>query len=161
MVVSLGILDAGQAASSTHRVLVLLVGGVVAGGRSLLLSRHSPGEVSESLWLRGARVPFWASLRAQRALDCDRGAGRFAWPRGCAAAVWCGRGGLTVSEWAKLPDWQRRLLVACGAGAGMAAVYNAWPLGGALFALEVLLGTLTLPLVLPALATSLIATGVA
>jgi H+/Cl- antiporter ClcA len=42
----------------------------------------------------------------------------------------------------------------------MAAVYNV-PLGGALFALEVLLGTLALPLVLPALATSLIATGVA
>jgi H+/Cl- antiporter ClcA len=41
----------------------------------------------------------------------------------------------------------------------MAAVYNV-PLGGALFALEVLLGTLTLPLVLPALATSLIATAV-
>ena len=59
----------------------------------------------------------------------------------------------TLSDWAKLPDWQRRLLVACGAGAGMAAVYNV-PLGGALFALEVLLGTLTLPLVLPALATS-------
>ncbi len=59
-----------------------------------------------------------------------------------------------------LPDWQRRLLVACGAGAGMAAVYNI-PLGGALFALEVLLGTLTLPLVLPALASTLIATAVA
>ena len=42
----------------------------------------------------------------------------------------------------------------------MAAVYNV-PLGGALFALEVLLGTLALPLVLPALATSLIATAVA
>jgi H+/Cl- antiporter ClcA len=41
----------------------------------------------------------------------------------------------------------------------MAAVYNV-PLGGALFALEVLLGTLSLPLVLPALATSLIATAV-
>jgi H+/Cl- antiporter ClcA len=42
----------------------------------------------------------------------------------------------------------------------MAAVYNV-PLGGALFALEVLLGTVTLPLVLPALATSAIATAVA
>jgi H+/Cl- antiporter ClcA len=42
----------------------------------------------------------------------------------------------------------------------MAAVYNV-PLGGALFALEVLLGTVRLPLVLPALATSLIATAVA
>ena len=42
----------------------------------------------------------------------------------------------------------------------MAAVYNV-PLGGALFALEVLLGTLALPLVLPALLTSLLATAVA
>ena len=65
-----------------------------------------------------------------------------------------------ISEWAGLPRAQRRLLVACGAGAGMAAVYNL-PLGGALFALEVLLGTVTLPLVLPALATSVIATAVA
>ncbi|MDQ2896834.1 MAG: chloride channel protein, partial [Actinomycetota bacterium] len=59
-----------------------------------------------------------------------------------------------------LPTWQRRLLVASGAGAGFAAVYNV-PLGGALFALEVLLGTLALPLVLPALAVSVIATAVA
>jgi CIC family chloride channel protein len=50
--------------------------------------------------------------------------------------------------------------VASGAGAGFAAIYNV-PLGGALFALEVLLGTVALPLVLPALATSVIATAVA
>ena len=65
-----------------------------------------------------------------------------------------------LSEWAGLPRWQRQLLVACGAGAGMAAVYNV-PLGGALFALEVLLGAVTLPFVLPALVTSLIATAIA
>jgi chloride channel protein, CIC family len=64
-----------------------------------------------------------------------------------------------LSDWARLPDWQRRLLVACGAGAGMAAVYNV-PLGGALFALEVLRGMLALRLVLPALLASLIATAV-
>jgi H+/Cl- antiporter ClcA len=69
-----------------------------------------------------------------------------------AASRICARAGI--------PRWQRRLLVACGAGAGMAAVYNI-PLGGALFALEVLLGTVTLPLVLPALVTSAIATAVA
>jgi H+/Cl- antiporter ClcA len=81
--------------------------------------------------------------------------GREAAPQQAGAAI-----ASAVSDWAGLPGWQRRLLVACGAGAGMAAVYNV-PLGGALFALEVLLGTLTLPLVLPALATCLIATAVA
>jgi hypothetical protein len=30
----------------------------------------------------------------------------------------------SVSEWAGLPVWQRRLLVASGAGAGFAAVYD-------------------------------------
>ncbi len=152
-------LDAVKRTSSTQRVLVLLLGGVVAGGGTMLLSRHSPGEVSESLWLRGARVPFWASIArgVHSIVIVALGAslGREAAPQQAGAAV-----ASALSEWARLPDWQRRLLVACGAGAGMAAVYNV-PLGGALFALEVLLGTLTLPLVLPALATSLIATGVA
>ncbi len=41
------------------------------------------------------------------------------------------------SDRTNLSDEQRRLLVACGAGAGMAAAYGV-PLGGALFALEVL-----------------------
>jgi chloride channel protein, CIC family len=59
----------------------------------------------------------------------------------------------------KLSDEQRRLLVACGAGAGMGAAYGV-PLGGALFALEVMRGKLALRFVLPALFTSMIATGV-
>ena len=152
-------LDAVKRTSSARRVLVLLAGGVVAGGGAMLLSRHNPGEVSEALWLRGARVPFWASIArgVHSIVIVALGAslGREAAPQQTGAAV-----ASALSEWARLPDWQRRLLVACGAGAGMAAVYNV-PLGGALFALEVLLGTLTLPLVLPALATSLIATAVA
>jgi CIC family chloride channel protein len=152
-------LDAVKRTSSARRVLVLLVGGVVAGGGTMLLASRSPGEVSESLWLRGARVPFWASIargvHSIVVVALGASLGREAAPQQAGAAV-----ASALSNWAKLPDWQRRLLVACGAGAGMAAVYNV-PLGGALFALEVLLGTLTLPLVLPALATSLIATGVA
>jgi H+/Cl- antiporter ClcA len=65
----------------------------------------------------------------------------------------------TLSDRAGLSDEQRRLLVACGAGAGMAAAYGV-PLGGALFALEVLRGVLALRLILPALLASGIATAV-
>ena len=68
--------------------------------------------------------------------------------------------GNLAADLQKLSDEQRRLLVAIGAGAGMSAVYSV-PLGGALFALEVLRGTLALRLVLPALAASTIATGIA
>lgn len=59
-----------------------------------------------------------------------------------------------------LPEKQRILLIACGAGAGIAAVYNA-PLAGALFALEVYLGTFSLLLAIPALLASAVATWVA
>ena len=152
-------LGAVEQTSDAQRVLVLAIGGVVAGVGAVLLAHHSPGEVSEALWLRRARVPFWASVArgVHSIVIVGLGAslGREAAPQQFGAAVASG-----LSDWAQLPEWQRRLLVACGAGAGMAAVYNV-PLGGALFALEVLLGTLTLPLVLPALATSLIATAVA
>jgi chloride channel protein, CIC family len=153
-------LEGVQGASATRRVLVLVIGGVVAGAGAMLLGRRGGGgEVSEAIWLREARLPLVASLvRAAHSMvivGLGASLGREAAPQRAGAAI-----ASALSDWAKLPDWQRRLLVACGAGAGMAAVYNV-PLGGALFALEVLLGTLTLPLVLPALATSLIATAVA
>jgi H+/Cl- antiporter ClcA len=51
-------------------------------------------------------------------------------------------------------------MIACGAGAGLAAVYNV-PFGGALFTLEVLLGTFALSALIPAVSTSVIATLVA
>lgn len=152
-------LDGVERTSSAQRVLVLAIGGAVAGGGVMLLARRGAGDVSETIWLRGARVPFWASIArgVHSIVIVALGAslGREAAPQQVGAAT-----ASALSDWARLPDWQRRLLVACGAGAGMAAVYNV-PLGGALFALEVLLGTLTLPLVLPALATSMIATAVA
>jgi H+/Cl- antiporter ClcA len=154
-------LAAVQRDSSTQRLLVLLIGGLVAGGGGLALARAGAGggEVTEAIWLRGARLPLLGSLlRAVHSIvivALGASLGREAAPQLAGAAF-----ASTISERARVPEWQRRLLVACGAGAGMAAVYNV-PLGGALFALEVLLGTLTLPLVLPALATSLIATAVA
>jgi H+/Cl- antiporter ClcA len=50
-----------------------------------------------------------------------------------------------------------RILVACGAGAGLAAVYNV-PLGGTFFILEVLLSTLEWPAIFSALCTCALAT---
>ncbi|MGD0646893.1 MAG: chloride channel protein [Acidobacteriaceae bacterium] len=65
-----------------------------------------------------------------------------------------------LSDLARLGAENRRIMIACGAGAGLASVYNV-PLGGALFTLEVLLGTLGLSALIPALATSVIAAMVA
>jgi len=152
-------LEAVERTTDAQRVLVLVLGGLVAGVGALLLAGGASSDVSEAIWLRKARLPFAKSLArgVESIVIVGLGAslGREAAPQQAGASL-----ASLLSDWAKLPEWQRRLLVACGAGAGMAAVYNV-PLGGALFALEVLLGTLTLPLVLPALASAAIATAVA
>jgi H+/Cl- antiporter ClcA len=81
--------------------------------------------------------------------------GREGAPRevGATFAGWLShRAGLSLQE--------SRIMVACGAGAGLAAVYNV-PLSGTLFVLEVLLGTFTTSAAIPALLTSVIAATVA
>lgn len=51
--------------------------------------------------------------------------------------------GSVVGQVLRLSGRQRRLLVACGAGAGIAATFNA-PIGGVMFATEVILGSFAL-----------------
>ena len=154
--------DAATSTTALRHVLVLFLAGVIAGAGMLALQRlgaSGGGEVSEALWLHAARLPLASSLArgVLSIVTVGMGAslGREGAPQLAGAAI-----ASNACERLGVPAWQRRLLVACGAGAGMAAVYNV-PLGGALFALEVLLGTVTLPLVLPALATTLIATATA
>ena len=155
-------LTATARTSAWRHVIVLLIAGTIAGLGGLAIKRvrgSGAGEISEALWLGGGRLSFSKS-QARGVLSIvivGMGAslGREAAPQLTGAAI-----ATALSDWAKLPGWQRRLLVASGAGAGMAAVYNV-PLGGALFAVEVLLGTLSLPVVIPAMATSAIATFVA
>ncbi len=156
------LLDAVNRTGSGRRVAVLLGAGVIAGIGGLLIKRvrgSGAGEISEALWLAEGRLSFWSSqargLLSIVIVAMGASLGREGAPQLTGAAF-----ASSLSQWAKLPAWQRRLLVACGAGAGMAAIYNV-PLGGALFAVEVLLGTLTLPVVLPALVTSGVATAVA
>jgi H+/Cl- antiporter ClcA len=155
-------LDGVAAAADWRRVAALVVAAVVVAVGTYVLGRlpvSGGTEVSEAVWLRGAHMAVIPSI-ARAVVSIVTVAlgvslGREGAPQlvGAATASW-------LSDWGGLPTWQRRLLVASGAGAGFAAVYNV-PLGGSLFALEVLLGTLALPLVLPALATSVIATCVA
>lgn len=104
-------------------------------------------------------MPFWATLTHAilQIVTVGLGSplGREVAPRELGAALatkLCVRANLT-------PECTR-VMIACGAGAGFAAVYNV-PLGGALFTLEVLLGTFSLPASVAALATYVIATLVA
>jgi len=64
-----------------------------------------------------------------------------------------------ASKWGQLAKWQPyrlRLLVACGAAAGMSAAYNA-PITGAIFAAHIVLGNFSMNLFAPLLCSSVVA----
>ncbi len=147
-------------ASAVRRVVVLLVAGAVAGaGWSVLRAHTRSAEVEASVHAGQADVPLPRSLGTSVLVTVTVGLGsslgREAAPRqmGAACASLLGR-------WLGLAHRHRRLLIACGSGAGMAAVYDV-PVGGALLAAEVAMGTLALPVLLPALGAAAVATAVA
>ena len=159
---STNLLDAARAAASWRHVLILLGAGVLTGGAQLALRRLTSGnaiDLTEAIWFRAGRLPALRTLGSAVLsvvlVGMGSSLGREGAPKQAGAVI-----ANTLSDRARLSDEQRRLLVACGAGAGMAAAYGV-PLGGALYAVEVLRGTLALRLILPALLASLIATAVA
>jgi CIC family chloride channel protein len=158
-----GSLQAGvEHASGQRRVLSLLVGGTISGMAWYLLRRFTPGEQSEiddALWrgngVLSLRRSLGTSVISEIAVGMGASLGREAAPKLLGGAA-----GTVTSRWLRLSPAQLRLLVACGGGAGLAAVYNV-PLGGALFSTEILIGSISLPTVLAALTCSGIATATA
>jgi len=155
------ILDAAAHAGPWRHVLVLLGAGLVTGAGQLILKHLSSGngiDTTAAIWFHAGRMPPWRTLGSAvlSVIIVGMGAslGREGAPKqaGAVAANF-------FSDLGKLSDEQRRLLVACGAGAGMGAAYGV-PLGGALFALEVMRWMLALRYVLPALIASMVATAV-
>jgi chloride channel protein, CIC family len=155
------LLSAAERASAWRHILVLLGAGLVTGAGQIILRHLSSSngiEISAAIWFHAGRLPTLRTLGSAllSVLIVGMGAslGREGAPKQAGAAI-----ANILSDKGQLSDEQRSLLVACGAGAGMAAAYGV-PLGGALFALEVMRGMLALRFVLPALVTSLVATAV-
>ncbi len=155
------ILDTAAHAGLWRHVLVLLGAGIVTGIGQLILGRLSSGnstDTTAAIWFHAGRVPALRTLGSAvlSVIIVGMGValGREGAPKQAGAVI-----ANFFSDRARLSDEQRRLLVSCGAGAGMGAAYGV-PLGGALFSLEVMRGVLALRYVLPALFAALVATGV-
>ncbi len=155
------LLAAARSTPAARHVLILLAAGVLTALGQLAIRHLASGngiETTEAIWFNAGRLPVLrtlgsAVLSVVVALGASLGREGAAKQAGAVFAN-------VVSDRERLSDEQRRLLVACGTGAGMAAAYGV-PLGGALFALEVMRGTLALRMVLPAMVTSLVAATIA
>lgn len=148
-----------RAASGSRRIVALAIAGAVTGVGWYVVRRvlrNERSDVDDALWAGDAQLSyrrsFFTSVLSEIAVGAGASMGQEAAPKLLGAAA-----GSVLARWTRLTPAQRRLLVACGGGAGMAAIYNV-PLGGALITAEVLYGSVTLSIVLPALACSTVAT---
>jgi len=151
-----------EQAPAARRVASLLAAGAFGGVAWFLLRRYTkgqPSEIDESLWNGDGHLSFRRSVGTSVISEVVIGMGASI-GREAAPKLLGGAAGSVLAGWAGLSAEQRRLLVACGGGAGFAAVYNV-PLAGALFTAEILLGSISLPVILPAVVCSWIATATA
>ena len=116
-------LHAVQSVSAVHRMVVLVSAGIVTAGALLLIRkflRDGPG-LSSGIWFHSGRLPlartFANAILSIVIVGLGASLGREAAPKEVAAAI-----ASSLADLFGLTNAQRRLLVACGAGAGMAAV---------------------------------------
>lgn len=149
------LLQAVDAVDPLHRLLILTLAGLLGAASWTLMFRKDRGLVSVSAAVAGKRMPplraLWHAATQIILVGMGASIGREVAPREMSASLsaWaCDRLGLDAED--------RRIIVACGAGAGLAAVYSI-PLSGAVYTLEILLVTLRARTVAPAFAASAIA----
>ena len=149
------LLEAASAASPTRRVLVLTLGGVIGALSWFLLFRRNKAITSVSAAVDGTPMPplraTWHALTQVLVVGLGASVGREVAPREMAAAF-----SAAAADRLGLSAEDRRIIVACGAGAGLAAVYSI-PLSGAVYTLEILLVSRSGRAVAPAFLTSGIA----
>ncbi|WP_460775859.1 chloride channel protein [Microbacterium sp. GXF7504] len=142
-----------EATPPWRRFTALLVAGVVGAVGWYLLRRGDRVRTDEEV-VAGARTPAARTtldaLLQMAVIGLGASTGRELAPRQLGALV-----GAWLSDRTGLSAGERRALVACGAGAGLAAVYDV-PLGGAIFALEVLYLGLRTKVIVMALTTSVV-----
>jgi CIC family chloride channel protein len=142
------------------RALIPAIGGLLAGLVLALGSRWAGGargwDILEAVVLRNGVLPLRSALvRAASSLVTQASAGAVGREGPIvlvAAAAASGLGGRFG-----VPTRERRLLVACGIAAGLACAYNT-PLGAALFAMEIILGSFSLEAFAPLAISSATAT---
>jgi chloride channel protein, CIC family len=155
-------IGAVQAASAWRRVAVPALGGVVIAAVHLAwrrpLAGHGTARIIEAIWGRRREMRFGATLARGFLSIFSVGMGASLGREGALVQAGAASGSWLAGRLG-LDERQARVLVACGAASGIAAAYDT-PIGGALFGLEVLLGSFALELLGPIVVSCVVATAV-
>ena len=143
-----------------QRLLIPAVGGAVAGLTIYFGSRLNPGKSStdymEAIVLGdgviSSRLSLVKCVSAMFSIASGASIGREGPIVQLAAMI-----ASLLGRMRKMPTVRLRLLVACGAAAGIASAYNA-PIGGALFVSEIVLGSMAMESFGPLVFSSVVAT---
>ena len=151
-----------QAATPLRRVLVPTLAGVAVSLVAMLsrlpLAGHGTARIIEAIWHRGRELALGRTLVrgtvsiAAVGMGASLGREGALLQTGAAAGSW-------LANRLGIEERQARVIVACGAASGIAAAYDV-PIGGALFGLEVLLGSFALELLGPIVVACVVATAV-
>jgi CIC family chloride channel protein len=145
---------------ATHRLLVPILGGALVGLLALAYRRplrgHGTASIIEAVAQRGGVFPLGDTLVRALGTIVTVGSGGSLGREGPLVQVGAALGSLLGRRF-QLTGNRLKILVGCGAASGIAAAYNA-PIGGAMFALEVILGNFALESFGPIVVASVIGT---
>jgi len=143
-----------------HLMLLPIVGGVLVSalvqGFAKEAKGHGVPEVMEAVALRGGRirkrVVAVKSLASALCIASGGSVGR----EGPIVQIGSALGSV-IGQWLRAPRERLRLLVGCGAAAGIAGTFNA-PVAGVMFAIEIILGNYAITTLTPLILSSVVAT---
>ncbi len=148
------------ALSPAHRFLAPLIGGALVGLIVLVTRQavrgHGTAGIIEAVTRRGGFIPLGPTLIKEAATIVTVASGGSLGREGPLVRVGAALGSVLGRRF-KLGGHRLKILVGCGAAAGIAAAYNA-PVGGAMFALEVILGNFALESFGPIVVASVVGT---
>ncbi|HVS51161.1 MAG TPA: ClcB-like voltage-gated chloride channel protein [Opitutaceae bacterium] len=157
---SLGIVDSMARLPWWARLAVPTLGGALAGTvltfGQRLTRRQSSTDYMEAIVIGTGRLPVRASLVKTGAALFSIGSGGSIGREGPMVQLAAVLASL-VGRWRKFTPPQLRLLVACGAAAGIASAYHA-PIGGSFFVAEIVLGTIAMESLGPLVVSAVVAT---
>ncbi len=154
------ILGTVSALSPYKKMLLPSLGGLIVGPLIFFFGKETRGhgvpEVMEAVALRGgkirSRVMFLKTFVSAVTIGTGGSVGR----EGPIVQIGSSLGS-TFGQWLNVSQERLKILVACGAAAGIAATFNA-PIAGVLFSVEIILGNYAIATLVPLILSSVLAT---